>query len=250
MRPTQSIPLTLVIVGFLAPTGSAWSQTVTAAPAVCSESDEATKLYDLGIGLLTRDLNREALDAFQRSYYFSHCIRALVQIASAEHGLQRWANAAEHLRIALESNDPWIEQRREEYREAQKSIEEGLRHAGGVNQDKAPAGTSSGMPARSKAGWVLLTSGLTLASAGVASMGVAQGFAGSVTGLDMGMWDHGRAVHDASIVTGASLLGVGGAAFIAGTTLLLLSRKEHGQRQALWRLTSPGSGLALGWSLK
>src|SRR5262249_10540132 len=121
MRPTRIITLALIVSGTFWLARPLWAQGILPS---CQESDEAKRLYDLGIDFLDRNKNDAALELFQRSYELSHCAKALANMSSAEKGLKRWADAVEHLKTALESDDPWIEQHREEFRKELKKIEE------------------------------------------------------------------------------------------------------------------------------
>lgn len=254
MRSTSSVPLMLWIFTMLCGAHSARAQITPAQPQAvqqsqetCQESDESTKLYELGIELLGRDLNRAALDAFQRSYDLSHCMQALAQIAFAERGLRRWVDAAEHLRIALASSDPWIEQHRAQFQQEQMIIEQRREQAGGRNEDPeiikpAPSPT----PPRIRAGWGLSIIGVLLGGAGAATLSVAQAFGRSVNGIDFGMWDNGNTVYGSAIPAGGALVAIGGAALMTGVTLLLLPPKEQPPKHVRAGLAPSASGLVLG----
>lgn len=217
------------------------------APAAgCQENPDAAKLYDLGFELLSRDLNREALGSFQRSYEQSRCPRTLAQIAFAERGLRRWADASVHLRSALASTDPWIEEHLSRFQQELSDINERLRQAGGRNEDPELAEKPAPkMPMRTRAGWGLLVSGVLVGSAGVAAMSVAQSFSGSVTGIDFGLWENGDNVYRRALLAGGVLAGVGAAGVITGATLLLRPAKEANQISHLWVAPAP-NGLAIG----
>lgn len=211
---------------------------VAQSAAICPENEQATKAFDSGIRLLEQNLARAALDAFQHSFDLSHCMRALAHVAFAERGLRRWADAAEHLRIALESNDPWIAEKREAFQDELRNIEARLQQAGGRNEDSEPGGSqsrSAGAPR--PAAWVLTLGGLGLVGAGIATMSVAQAFASSVAGANFDMWTHGGSVYSTAIPVGGAVLGVGGAALVAGVTLLVLPRREQAARQVSLRAT-------------
>lgn len=223
------------------------TQTAQQSSVACQESEESTRLYELGIELLGRDLNRAALDTFQRSYDLSHCMRALAQSAFAERGLRRWVDAADHLRIALASNDPWIEQHRVQFQQEQVIIEQRREQAGGRNEDpELIKPVPSTVPSRIRAGWGLTIVGVLLGGAGAATLSVAQAFGRSVNGIDFGMWDNGNTVYGAAIPAGGALLSVGGAALISGATLLLWPQKEQTPKQVRVRLVPSATGLAFG----
>lgn len=244
MRPTLPPVLTMFLVGTIGSTSLAFAQTSSA----CSESEQATKAFDTGIRLLDQNLNRAALDAFQHSFDLSHCMRALAQIAFVERGLRRWADAAEHLRIALESDDPWIAERRDAFKEELRTIEDRLQKAGGRNEDSGESLTPASRAAGSRrgAGWGLLLAGLTVGSAAVGAMAVAQAFAGTGGFSNEGVWTQGQAIYKTTLPVGGVLLGIGGATVIAGATLLLLPRKEASRRTASLHLI--GSGIAIAGS--
>jgi hypothetical protein len=215
-------------------------------PSSCAESEEAKQRYDFGIGLLGQNRNNEALGEFQRSYELSHCMRALAQMAFAEKALRRWADASEHLRTAMASSDPWIEERRMQFQTEQLSIEDSLRLAGGRNEETTTAKPAPQTPTRVRAGWGLTIAGVLLGGAGAATMSVAQALARSLKGVDFDMWAAGEAVYGAALPTGGVLLGVGGAALVTGATLLLLPQKEPITKQSQIWLSPTSNGFALG----
>lgn len=215
-------------------------------PSGCAESEEAKQRYDLGIGLLGQNRNNEALGEFQRSYELSHCMRALAQMAFAEKALRRWADASEHLRTAMASSDPWIEERRMQFQTEQLSIDDALKQARGRNEDTTTAKPVQQTPVRVSAGWGLTIVGVLLGGSGAATMSVAQAFSRSVDGVGFGMWDNGSNVYGAALPIGGVLLGVGGAALVSGATLLLLPQKEPFPKRSQIVLSPTSNGLGLG----
>ena len=257
MRSPKRVLRTLALLGGLGtpqvvlaqspPTQLAQPSPLPPVPAIgCPETPDAAKLFELGIALLGHDLNREALGAFQRSYNLSHCPRALAQLAFVEKGLQRWADASTHLRSALSSTDPWIEEGRSQFQQELTKIDERLSLAEGRNEDPELAlKPAPKMPMRTRAGWGLLVSGALVGGAGVAGMSVAQAFSGSVTGIDFGLWENGDNVYRRALLVGGVLAGVGAVGVITGATLLLRPAKEANQISHLWVAPAP-NGLAIG----
>lgn len=224
----------------------------------CQETPESAKLYDLGFELLSRDLNREALGSFQRSYDQSHCPRALAQIASAERGLKRWADAFTHLRSALESTDPWIEENRSVFEPELAKINERLRQAGGRNEDpelvEKPAPK---MPMRTRAGWGLLVSGVLVGGFASGLLVLREAFRDpfneATTDTQWKMapswtqqpWEDALSRGDQARTAGIALAAVGGAAAVAGIVLIAWPQEKSTAKQAQLWISPTGNGLVI-----
>jgi tetratricopeptide (TPR) repeat protein len=78
-----------------------------------SIASQAEVLIDEGVALRRAGDDEAALARFQAANDLFHSARAWAQIALVEQALGRWIDAEAHLREALASHEPWIEERRE-----------------------------------------------------------------------------------------------------------------------------------------
>jgi len=257
MNSAQRASLALVGASLLFISSDSAAQAVSQSPVAvsnCVESDEAASTYDLGKDLLNKNLNRAALDAFRHSYEVSHCVRSLAQMAAAEKGLRRWADAAAHLRVALESDDPWMVARRDPYQKELQLIEERLRQASGHNEDPEQSSAPAKSSPRSTAGWMLMLAGALSAGTGIGTLALAEAFRSPFNAAktqDPSLqppWDQAGNIQQSAQVAGIAVLAVGGASLAAGITLLLLPKKESGVRTASALRPDTSSGLTQQWS--
>jgi tetratricopeptide (TPR) repeat protein len=83
-----------------------------AARSSLADSQNSEQLLQDGIALRRAGKDAEALELFRRAQQTSPSPRVLAQISLAEQALARWAEAEEHLSLVLETNDPWVIERR------------------------------------------------------------------------------------------------------------------------------------------
>lgn len=83
-----------------------WATFVFSSPqkVFAQSSDE---LIEQGVELRRQDRHLEALELFERAYALAPSMRALGQVALAEHALGHYAIAAKALRVVLGSGDSW-----------------------------------------------------------------------------------------------------------------------------------------------
>lgn len=231
-----------------------------APPSGCQETPEAEKLFTTGKELLSLNLNREALVAFQRSHAQSRCMRSLAQIAFAERALRRWADASSHLNQALESTDPWIEEHRAQFQDELATINEYLRRAEGRNEDPELAERSAPKtPKRTKAGWGLLVSGALLGGFAGGFLALREAyrkpFEEATSAADWtkpgtadwtkSPWQSAIARGEDARTAGIVLAAVGGVAAVGGIILIAWPQEKTQQKQTQLNVFPSGNGMVL-----
>lgn len=77
-----------------------------------AHAQDVEALYREGVQLRAVGEDEAALERFQRAYDVAPSGRILAQIGFAEQALARWSDAHRHLSEALDTGDPWVEERR------------------------------------------------------------------------------------------------------------------------------------------
>jgi tetratricopeptide (TPR) repeat protein len=87
-----------------------------------ADSESSEQLLQDGVALRRAGKDAEALELFRRARQASPSPRALAQVALAEQALARWAEAEQHLDLVLQTDDPWVIERRSLLLEALKEV--------------------------------------------------------------------------------------------------------------------------------
>ncbi len=94
-----------------------------AAPA---RADEEEDLIHRGNELRKKGRDAEALDLFRKAFALNHSPRADAQVGLAEQALGNWVQAEVHLKNALITSDPWVQQHQAVLDGALKTIDKHL----------------------------------------------------------------------------------------------------------------------------
>lgn len=93
--------------------GVGFGADLVAQPVTTARCADVDTQVDRGIELRRRGRDEDALRLFQELHARCSSPRVIAQVAMAEHALERWPAAWEHMRAALSaSDDPWVASRR------------------------------------------------------------------------------------------------------------------------------------------